>query len=108
MTKTVKFTNENFKSEVLDSEKPVLVDFWAQWCGPCKMVAPMLDDVANEMSDKIIVGKVDVDKSMEVATKYNIRGIPALLLFKNGKVVDTKVGAMSKTQLDNFLKTHIS
>ena len=103
---TIELTNENFDSEVINSELPVLVDFWAEWCGPCKMIAPVIDEIAGEFAGKIKVGKINVDEANEVAAKFNIRGIPTLLMFKGGAVVDNKVGALSKTQLVEFVSSH--
>ncbi len=87
------FTNENFKAEVLDTDKPVLVDFWAEWCGPCKMIAPLIDKVSDELGDAAVVGKVDVDSQQELAREYGIQSIPTLLFFKNGEIKDKVVGA---------------
>lgn len=94
-----KFTNENFKDEVLNSQIPVVVDFWATWCGPCKMMAPEIASLANEYEGKIKVGKVNVDEEAQIATDYNIQAIPTVLLFKNGKVEKTSVGFKPKSQL---------
>ncbi len=99
----VHVTDASFDSEVLSAELPVLVDFWAEWCGPCKMIAPVLDEIADEFAGKIKVCKVDVDANPEVPPKFGIRGIPTLILFKGGNVEDTKVGALSKTQLTEFV-----
>jgi thioredoxin 1 len=96
-------TDANFAEEVLNAKLPVLVDFWAAWCGPCKMIAPILDDLAEQFAGKIKISKVDVDANKEVPGKFNIRGIPTLLIFKNGQVAATKVGALSKTQLVEFI-----
>lgn len=104
-TKT--FTDGNFKTEVLDSSTPVLVDFWAEWCGPCKMIAPVLEEVAVSHAGKIKIAKVDVDDNREVAAKYGIRGIPTLLLFKNGELAAQKVGALSKAQLTAFVDSNV-
>jgi len=101
------FTDKNFNSEVLQSDKPVLVDFWAEWCGPCKMIAPILEEVATEFDGKLTVGKLNVDENNETPPKYGIRGIPTLLLFKNGNVAATKVGALSKAQLTEFLNENL-
>lgn len=100
-------SNDSFEEDVLKADRPVLVDYWAEWCGPCKMIAPILDEIAEEYSDRIKVCKVNVDENGESAAKYGIRGIPTLLLFKNGDVEATKVGALSKSQLAAFLDGHI-
>ena len=100
-------TDDTFEPEVLKSDLPVLVDYWAEWCGPCKAIAPVLEEVAREYSGKLRIAKVDVDSNTEVPKKFNIRGIPTLMLFKNGAVEATKVGAMSKSQLTAFLDSNI-
>ena len=96
---TVTIDEGNFEAEVTQSQKPVLVDFWAEWCGPCKMIAPVLDEIAREKGDKIKVGKVDIDKNQSLSFKYNVRAIPTLLFFKNGQVVDQVTGMTSKKDL---------
>ncbi len=92
-----------FDQDVLKSDQPVVVDFWAPWCGPCKMIAPILEEVAAEYAGKLTIAKVNVDENQETAAKFGIRGIPTLMLFKNGQVSATKVGALSKSQLTAFL-----
>lgn len=104
---TIQITDAQFQEEVLNSELPVVVDFWAPWCGPCKMIGPVLEDVAGEMEGKIKVVKINVDENPDTAPKYNVRGIPTLLVVKGGEVVGTKVGAVSKSQLVDFIDTSI-
>lgn len=101
--KIVHVTDASFEDEVLNSNVPVLVDFWAAWCGPCKMIAPILDDVAGQYAGKVKVCKVDVDANGDTPAKFGVRGIPTLILFKNGNAEATKVGALSKTQLTAFI-----
>ncbi|RUO29341.1 thiol reductase thioredoxin [Aliidiomarina sedimenti] len=103
----VQLSDESFDADVIKADQPVLVDFWAEWCGPCKMIAPILDDIAEEFAGKVTIGKLNVDHNNETPPKYGIRGIPTLLLFKGGEVVGTKVGAMSKAQLSEFLSEHV-
>jgi len=104
---TIQITDAQFAEEVLNSELPVIVDFWAPWCGPCKMIAPVLEDVAAEYAGKVKVVKLNVDENQETAPKYNVRGIPTLLIVKGGEVVATKVGAVSKSQLVDFVNSAI-
>jgi thioredoxin 1 len=100
-------SDSSFESEVLNSDVPVLVDYWAEWCGPCKVIAPVLEEIADEYDGKMKVCKLDIDANEETPPKYGIRGIPTLMLFKNGAVEATKVGALSKSQLTAFLDSNI-
>jgi thioredoxin 1 len=104
----VTFTDSNFQEEVLNSDKPVLVDFWAPWCGPCRMVGPIVDELAAEYAGKVKVGKLNTDENASVPASFSIRGIPTLLVFKNGQVVGQKVGAAPKGELKSLLDTAIS
>lgn len=104
---TVDFTDASFDQDVLRSEIPVLVDFWAEWCGPCRQMAPTIEAVASEYAGKLKVGKLDVDSNGNTAMRYNIRGIPTLLLFKNGRVVDQRVGAVGRSEVKKMLEPHI-
>jgi thioredoxin 1 len=100
-------SSENFNQEVLESDLPVLVDFWAEWCGPCKQLAPTVEDVANEMVGSIKVCKMDVDSNQDIAVQFGVRSIPTLLIFKNGEVASTQIGAISKQQLEEFIATEV-
>ena len=100
-------SDATFEKDVLQSDTPVLVDYWAEWCGPCKMIAPILDEVAREYSGRLKVAKLNIDENQSTPPKYGIRGIPTLMLFKNGSVEATKVGALSKSQLTAFIDSHI-
>lgn len=104
-TKTI--TDASFQVDVLESELPVLVDYWADWCGPCKMIAPMLEQAATQYQGRVTIAKLNVDENPEAASKYGVRGIPTLMLFKEGEVAATKVGALSKSQLEAFLDEYI-
>ncbi|MDE2128856.1 thioredoxin-1 [mine drainage metagenome] len=100
-------TDASFDQDVLKSSTPVLIDYWAEWCGPCRMVAPILDEIAGEYQGRLNIMKVNVDENRTIPAKYGIRGIPTLMLFKNGEVAATKVGALSKSQLTSFLDANI-
>jgi thioredoxin 1 len=105
--KIVHVTDDTFEQEVLQSQTPVLVDYWAEWCGPCKMIAPALDQIAAEYAGRLKVAKLNIDENAATPPRYNIRGIPTLMLFKNGNLEATKVGAVSKTQLAAFIDSNI-
>jgi thioredoxin 1 len=105
--KPIELNDTNFQNEVLDSEKPVLVDFWAVWCGPCRMVAPVVEEIAKEYNGKLKVGKLDVDNNPEVSKKFLIRSIPTLMVFKGGKVVEQIIGALPKRNLLDKVTPHI-
>jgi thioredoxin 1 len=105
--KIIHITDDTFEQEVLQSQTPVLVDYWAEWCGPCKMIAPALDQIASEYQGRLKVAKLNIDENQSTPPKYGIRGIPTLMLFKNGNVEATKVGAVSKTQLAAFIDSNI-
>ena len=104
---TIAVTDDSFEQDVLKSDRPVLVDFWAEWCGPCKMVAPVLEELSDEMSDEVTVAKIDIDSNGNAPSKYGVRGIPTLLLFKDGEVVGTKVGASPKGQIEQWVRENI-
>ena len=105
--KIVHLSDAGFERDVLESAKPVLVDYWAEWCGPCKMIAPILEDIAEEYDGRVTSAKLNIDENPSIPPKYGIRGIPTLMLFKNGTVEATKVGALSKSQLTAFLDSNI-
>ena len=100
-------TDDNFATEVLQSQQPVLVDYWAEWCGPCKMIAPILDEIARDYAGRLKVAKLNIDENPKVPGEYGIRGIPTLILFRGGNVEATKVGALSKSQLTAFIDSHL-
>lgn len=100
-------TDENFADDVLGASGPVLVDYWAEWCGPCKMIAPVLEEIAGEYEGRLTIAKLDIDNNQETPPRYGIRGIPTLMLFRDGEVVDTKVGSVSKSQLQEFIDGHL-
>lgn len=104
---TLEVNSSNFDNEVLNSSVPVLVDFWATWCGPCKMIAPMLDDAAKDYTGRVTIAKIDVSSERGLAMKYGIKSIPALVLFKDGEPVDRTIGALDRNKLDAFLNSHI-
>ncbi|MBX7146936.1 MAG: thioredoxin TrxA [Alphaproteobacteria bacterium] len=104
----IQISDNDFKQKVLDSKEPVLVDFWAEWCGPCKMIAPILEELATTMNGKIIIAKLNVDDNPRTAKDYGIRGIPTLMIFKNGQVASTKVGALTKSKLVEWVDSLIS
>ena len=106
MSKPLEITDANF-SEVINTDKPVLVDFWAEWCGPCKMIGPIVEELANDFEGKAVIGEVDVDTNPEISAKYGIRSIPTLLVFKNGEIVDKQIGAVSKSILSQKIEAQL-
>ena len=106
MSKAIEITDDNFE-EVISTDKPVLVDFWAEWCGPCKMIGPIVEELAGDYDGKAVVGKIDVDSNPNLSAKYGIRSIPTLLVFKNGEIVDKQVGAVQKTILAQKLDAQL-
>ena len=107
MAKTIELTDKNFEEEVLKSKVPVLVDFWAPWCGPCNMIAPHVEEIAKEYVGKIKVCKLNVDEASAIATEYAIMSIPAIMLFKDGKVMEKRVGVMNKQELEKFIQPYL-
>jgi len=104
-TKTV--NGENFATDVLGSSQPVLVDFWAEWCGPCRMIAPALEDISKELGDRVTIAKLNVDENQDIAARYGVRGIPTMLLFKDGQPVAQKVGAAPRTQIQQWIEGNL-
>jgi thioredoxin 1 len=103
----ITLSDQSFEADVLNSDTPVLVDYWAEWCGPCKMIAPVLEEIAQEYAGKLVVGKLNIDQNEATPPKFSVRGIPTLMIFKNGNVEGTKVGALSKSQLTAFIDSTI-
>lgn len=106
-THIIAVSDDSFEKDVMSAELPVLVDFWAEWCGPCKMIAPILDDIAKSYEGRLTVAKINIDDNTATPQKFGVRGIPTLMLFKNGELESTKVGAISKSQLTAFLDSHL-
>ena len=104
---TKKITDENFEKDVLKASKPTVVDFWAEWCGPCKQIGPVLEEISNELKDEVVIGKHNIDEEPNMPTKYGIRGIPTMLLFKDGQLKATKVGATTKSNIVSWIKENI-
>ena len=104
---TKQVTDNSFENEVIKSDKPIVVDFWAEWCGPCKQIGPALEEISDEMSDKVIIAKHNIDQEPNTPTKYGIRGIPTMLLFKGGELKATKVGASTKSNILDWIKENI-
>ena len=107
MSSVLNITDDNFETEVLKSEIPVLIDFWAEWCGPCKQIGPVLEEISNEMQDLVVIGKHNIDSEPNAPTRYGVRGIPTMLLFKDGQLKATKVGATTKSNILSWIKENI-
>lgn len=106
-TSIIAVSDDSFEKDVMNAQLPVLVDFWAEWCGPCKMIAPILDDIAKAYEGRLTIAKINIDDNAQTPQKFGVRGIPTLMLFKNGELESTKVGAISKSQLTAFLDSHL-
>ena len=104
---TKKITDENFETDVLKAEKPIVVDFWAEWCGPCKQIGPVLEEISDEMKDQVVIAKHNIDEEPNAPTKYGVRGIPTMLLFKDGQLKATKVGATTKSNIVSWIEENI-
>ena len=102
---TTPITDDSFATDVLGSDKPVLVDFWAEWCGPCKMIGPSLEEISDELGERVTIAKINIDENPDAPSKYGVRGIPTMILFKNGEVADTKVGAAPKAAIKGWLES---
>lgn len=106
MNNTIELTDDNFEKIVIGTDKPVLVDFWAEWCGPCKMIGPVIDELANEYNGKAVIGKIDVDNNPKLSARFGVRSIPTLLVFKNGEVVYKQIGAVPKGVLEDKIESY--
>ena len=104
---TIEVNDNNFEEQINNSELPVLVDFWAEWCGPCKQIGPMLEEIANSKKDKLKIFKINIDQNPNTPQRFGVRGIPTLMLFKEGNLIDTKVGSLPKTALESWIETHL-
>ena len=107
MSNAIDINDDNFDSEVIKSDKPVLIDFWAEWCGPCKQIGPVLEEISDEMKDQVVIAKHNIDEEPNAPTKYGVRGIPTMLLFKDGQLKATKVGATTKSNIVSWIKENI-
>ena len=105
---TLLTTDKNFENDVINSSKPTVVDFWAEWCGPCKQIGPILEEISNEMSSDVVIAKHNIDEHPNQPTKYGVRGIPTIMIFKEGKLIDTKVGALPKSSLKEWIESNLN